>query len=62
MEITLPFYLFYVDDILLTGNDLDIIQKTKSWLNSKFEMKDMGEASYVLGIKITRDRELKKLC
>ena len=42
----------YVDDILLAGNSIDMIEKTKSYLGSKFEMKDMGEASYVLGIKI----------
>ena len=29
---------------------------TKKWLSSNFEMKDMGEASYVLGVKILRDR------
>jgi hypothetical protein len=51
----------YVDDILLAGNCMDMITKTKSYLGSKFEMKDMGEASYVLGIKITRDRNSKLL-
>ena len=49
----------YVDDILLASNDLNMIQSIKSWLNSKFEMKDMGEASYVLGIKIMRNRKRK---
>ena len=52
----------YVDDISLANNDLNMKQSIKSWLNSKFEMKDMREASYVLGIKITRNRKCRKLC
>uniref|UniRef100_A0A2N9H4X0 Integrase catalytic domain-containing protein n=1 Tax=Fagus sylvatica TaxID=28930 RepID=A0A2N9H4X0_FAGSY len=39
----------YVDDILLVGNDMDSIVTTKKWLSSTFEMKDMGEANFVLG-------------
>ena len=42
----------YVDDILIARNDKDIIFTTKRWLSSNFEMKDIGEASYVLGVKI----------
>uniref|UniRef100_A0A2N9HSX5 Reverse transcriptase Ty1/copia-type domain-containing protein n=1 Tax=Fagus sylvatica TaxID=28930 RepID=A0A2N9HSX5_FAGSY len=51
----------YVDDILLAGNDMDSIVTTKKWLSSSFEMKDMGEANFVLGVKITRDRSKKLL-
>uniref|UniRef100_A0A2N9ER43 Integrase catalytic domain-containing protein n=1 Tax=Fagus sylvatica TaxID=28930 RepID=A0A2N9ER43_FAGSY len=39
----------YVDDILLAGNDKEFIKTIKEWLPSTFEMKDMGEASFVLG-------------
>lgn len=42
-----------MDDILLARNDIEMINKTKPCLGSNFEIKDMGEASYVLGIKIT---------
>jgi hypothetical protein len=51
----------YVDDILLAGNDMDSIVTTKKWLSSTFEMKDMGEANFVLGVKITRDHSKKLL-
>ena len=51
----------YVNDILLAGNDKEMIVATKAWLSSNFEMKDMGEASYVLGVKILRDRLRKFL-
>uniref|UniRef100_A0A2N9HFT4 Integrase catalytic domain-containing protein n=1 Tax=Fagus sylvatica TaxID=28930 RepID=A0A2N9HFT4_FAGSY len=43
------------------GNDMDSIVTTKKWLSSSFEMKDMGEANFVLGVKITRDRSKKLL-
>ena len=46
----------YVDDILLVGNDMEMIIATKKWLSFNFEMKDMGEADYILGIKILKDR------
>ncbi len=52
----MAFLILYVDDILLIGNDIDLLNSVKSYLNSKFSMKDLGEASYILGIKIYRDR------
>ena len=45
----------YVNDILIAGNYNKLIDVTKKWLSSNFKMKDMGEASYVLGVKILRD-------
>ena len=51
----------YVDDILLAGNDMKMIVTTKRWLSSIFEMKDMGKANYVLGVKIFRDQSKKLL-
>lgn len=49
-------FLLYIDDILLAETDKEIIVTTKEWLSSNFEMKDMGEAYYILGVKIFRDR------
>ena len=46
----------YVDDILLIGNDIEFLDSIKGYLNKSFSMKDLGEASYILGIKIYRDR------
>ena len=51
----------YVDDILLVGNDIEMLNKIKSELSEKFETKDMGETSYVLGIQILRDRKSRIL-
>ena len=45
-----------MDDILLASSDVDILLETKKFLSSKFDMKDLGETSFVLGIEIHRDR------
>ena len=50
------FLVLYVDDILIIGIDIPILQSVKTWLGKCFEMKDLGEASRILGIKIYRDR------
>ena len=55
------FLLLYVDDILLIGNDVKVLSDVKVWLANQFQMKDLGEASYVLGIQIIRDREKRLL-
>jgi hypothetical protein len=52
----LVFLVLYVDDILLIGNDIPMLEAVKTSLKKSFSMKDLGEAAYVLGIKIYRDR------
>jgi len=46
--------VLYVDHILLTTNSL--LHEVKKFLFSHFEMKDINEASYVIGIEIFHDR------
>ncbi|KAK1411312.1 hypothetical protein QVD17_37859 [Tagetes erecta] len=48
--------VLYVDDILLASNNLDMLHESKCSLSLNFDMKDLGEASYVIGIEIHRDR------
>ncbi|KAJ9562043.1 hypothetical protein OSB04_007203 [Centaurea solstitialis] len=50
------FLVLYVDDILLIGNDVPTLQNVKIWLSKCFQMKDLGEGAYILGIKIYRNR------
>ncbi|GJX42892.1 retrotransposon protein, putative, ty1-copia subclass [Tanacetum coccineum] len=50
------FLILYVDDILIMGNNIPMLQGVKSYLGRCFAMKDLGEAAYILGIKIYRDR------
>ncbi|KAG8381639.1 hypothetical protein BUALT_Bualt06G0142500 [Buddleja alternifolia] len=60
-EKVIMFLVLYVDDILLIGNDVGTLSAVKIWLSNQFDMKDLGEASYVLGIKLLRDRKNKML-
>eukprot|EP00253_Pinus_taeda_P023270 PITA_23270 len=55
------YLVLYVDDMLLVGNDNEIIQDLKTQLSSKFDMKDLGAANYILGMEIKRDRAKRKL-
>jgi hypothetical protein len=45
-----------VNDILLIGYGIPMMEAVKSSLRKSFSMKDLGEAMYILGIKIYRDR------
>ena len=55
------FLILYIDDILIGENDVKYVKKVKEWLSSNFEMTDMGEVAYLLGVKILRDRSKKLL-
>ena len=49
------FLILHVDDILLATNNIGMLHETKIFLAKHFEMKDLGDASFVLGIQIHRD-------
>jgi phosphoribosyl-AMP cyclohydrolase len=55
------YVVMYVDDMLLVGNNMDVIKEVKSQLSSKFDMKDLSAANFILGMEIKRDRANKKL-
>ena len=55
------FLVLYVDNILLIRNDIEVLSSVKGWLQKQFDMKDLGEANYILGIKLLRDRKNKVL-
>jgi hypothetical protein len=50
------FPVLYVDDILLIKNDISMMEVVKSSLRKNFSMKDLGEVTYILDIKIYRDK------
>lgn len=49
--------IVYVDDIILTGNDTSEIQNLKGKLAREFEIKDLGELRYFLGMEVARSKE-----
>ena len=55
------FLVLYVDNILLIGNDVRVMSLIKIWLSSQFDMKDLGEANFILEIKLWRDRKNRML-
>ena len=55
------FLVLYVDDILLIANDVGVRSLVKIWLSSQFDMKDLGEANFIIGIKLWRDRKNRML-
>ncbi|KAI3681211.1 hypothetical protein L6452_35996 [Arctium lappa] len=44
--------LVYVDDVIVVGNSSEKIQQTKSDLDAKFSIKDLGTLKYFLGIEV----------
>jgi len=50
------FLILFVDDILLATNDLGLLSDTKKVFSNNFEIKDMSEAYYIIGIEIFCDR------
>ncbi|MCR2847972.1 hypothetical protein KN825_15555, partial [Weizmannia coagulans] len=46
----------YIDDIILTGDHHDELQKLKEFLAKEFEIKDLGKLKYFLGMEIARSK------
>lgn len=51
----------YVDDLLVTGSNIAMIERFKQQMNKNFEMTDMGKLSYYLGIEVEQSRGCIKL-
>jgi Reverse transcriptase (RNA-dependent DNA polymerase) len=49
--------IVYVDDIVLTGNNLAEMKRLKASLVKEFKMKDLGELRYFLGIEVARSKK-----
>jgi len=46
--------LIYVDDVIITSNNLTEIAIMKQFLHVSFPIKDLGDLKYFLGIKVAR--------
>jgi hypothetical protein len=45
----------YVDDILIFGTSLNLINEVKEFLSQNFEMKDLAENDVILNIKLVKE-------
>jgi hypothetical protein len=60
-ETSLIIIALYVDDLVLAASNLDELKKLKADLTSEFDMEDLGEATFVLGIEIIRNRPARSI-
>ncbi len=56
------FIVVYVDDLILVCNDQNKLLQIKKELSQKFEMKDLGELHFFLGMEVERNRDERLLC
>ncbi|KAD7476886.1 hypothetical protein E3N88_00022 [Mikania micrantha] len=55
----------YVDDLIVTGNNVEHIVKFKRQMERKFEMSDLGTLSYYLGLEVIQGKDgikIKQSC
>ncbi|GAQ91311.1 hypothetical protein KFL_007630020 [Klebsormidium nitens] len=55
------YLIVWVDDILVAARGAERIAKVKAHLAEKFNVRDLGEATYFLGMEVARDREARTL-
>ncbi|RVW38219.1 Retrovirus-related Pol polyprotein from transposon TNT 1-94 [Vitis vinifera] len=49
--------IVYVDDMIITGDDVEEISRLQDQLSTEFEMKNLGGLKYFLGIEVARSRQ-----
>ena len=51
----------HVDDLIIVSNDTQMLMQEEDILSKRFALHDLGEAHFILGMKITRDRQNRNL-
>nr|GFA58127.1 hypothetical protein [Tanacetum cinerariifolium] len=59
LDVKADFLNVNVDDLFMTGTSLDLINEFKKRMASQFEMSDLGEITYYLGIEVSKRKELR---
>ncbi|XP_070026407.1 uncharacterized mitochondrial protein AtMg00810-like [Nicotiana sylvestris] len=57
LMICIVIILIYVDDLIITGSDKDLIEEAKHTLHNNFKVKDLGELKYFLWIEVVRSKQ-----
>ena len=55
-QVGIILLVVYVDDIIITENDMACISSLKSFLHSQFHTKDLGMVKYFLGVEVMRNK------
>jgi hypothetical protein len=53
--------IIYVDDLIILASNVDVINELKASLESEFEMSDLGELHFFLGVHFERDRKTRTI-
>lgn len=56
-KVKVTFFVVYVDDIVITGDDREKMTRLKKLLAQGFEIKYLGNLQYFLGIKVARSEK-----
>jgi hypothetical protein len=51
----------YVDDLTVAAARLDSLEEFKREMSKRYDMKDLGELHFILGLQVTRDRAKRSL-
>ena len=51
----------YVDDMMFFSNNTEMLKKEKGAIATKFQLEDLGELHYILGMDIVRNREQRTM-
>ena len=55
------YVVLYVNDMLLVGNNMEVIKEVKFQLSSKFDMSDLDASNLILGMEIKRNHADRKI-
>lgn len=53
--------LLYVDDLIVVGSSMEVVEQFKAAIAGRFKMKDLGQLKWILGVEARRNREARTL-
>ncbi|CAN1181640.1 Retrovirus-related Pol polyprotein from transposon TNT 1-94 [Linum perenne] len=54
--------LVYVDDLIISGDNMDLINEVKRYLGTEFKVRDLGQLKYFLGLEVARSTKGISVC